>query len=125
MCLASSGSRRGRTVVGAARWLLPWIGTLAVSSGLALAADNGLEVVLVTPPESTTANAQITAAFHWLRVQSIDSDGSDVVFLCLARPDAVRGDTVELRTHDLRSFTHDACIEGSAVRLEPALNGRP
>jgi hypothetical protein len=92
---------------------------------LALAADKGLKVALVTPPEPSTANSQITGAFRWLRVQSIDSDGSDVVFLCLARPDVVNGDTVELRNHDLRSFMHDACIEGSAVRLEPALSGGP
>jgi hypothetical protein len=112
-------------VVGAARSLLPWIGTLAVSSGLALAATKQLEVASAAPPKSTAANAQNIGALNWLRVQSIDSDGSEVVFLCLARPDAVGSDTVELRTHDLRSFMHDACIEGSAVRLDPALSAGP
>lgn len=98
-----------------ARWLLPWVGMLAVSSALASAADEGLHRVLVEPTPTPTLMSidPGSAALRVIQIEITDHDNKPVShFTCVAHLDGRSSDVVQISDNfiDVRGYMSSVCV---------------
>ena len=116
-----------RHILVVARWLLPWIGALLISSFVAYAADGGLRRVLVEPSTMLAPGHPITGdssvtMLRGIRIEILDHDGKPVTHLtCLADAEAVTSESIQISNNhfDVGLYLRSLCVTPAEVVPAP------
>lgn len=98
-----------------ARWLLPWVCMLGLSSALAYAADGGLHRVLAepTPTPTPTSDEPSLKILSVLQIEITDHDGKPVrELVCLGHLDGRSSVSIQISDNnsDVNLYLNSVCV---------------
>jgi hypothetical protein len=105
------------SLVGRARWLLPWACVLMLSGAIAHAAEQALSTttLLVEPrvervPDGLApARAPAPAGSHWVTIASVDAQGMPSSITCLTRVELMSADVIGVPLEGLDLLVSQLC----------------
>jgi hypothetical protein len=107
---------------GSVQWLLPWVGTLALSGALAFAAEQALVrgvidqpalagMVAAPGPETLSAMTSSVAPtdgnYRWVLLSAVDAQGTSTRLTCLIAANRVAADALDLSREDMERLVPD------------------